>query len=317
MVSGGDDMGVKMRVGAIQMIARVAAVQENLKRAEELVEKAFSEGCQWVMLPEFFTTAMAFHPSMLDACSPLDGPALEMLCRQATKHSGYVGGSFVAACGSDRYNTYVLAFPDGQWISHDKDQPTMWENCYYIGGKDDGYMETPAGPIGAAVCWEMIRTRTARRLRGRVDLLVGGSCWWTVPDWPVLRGFWQYLHRHNAAIMEDTPRRLAKLLGCPVIHAAHAASFKGKMPLMPGIPYSSHLLGETQIVDAGGNILARLRQEEGEGVAIAEIDMGRISPSESLPEGFWIPRLPLFFRFIWAYQNLHGHWYYQRKINRH
>jgi hypothetical protein len=89
------------------------------------------------------------------------------------------------------------------------------------------------------------------------------------------------------------------------------------MPLMFGIPYSSYMMGETQIVDAGGNILARLRQEEGEGIAIAEIEMGRIPPSEPLPEGFWIPRLPLFFRYLWAYQNLHGRWYYQRKIGRH
>lgn len=310
-------MGTNIRVGAIQMIARVAAVQENLKRAEELVEKAFAEGCQWVMLPEFFTTAMAFHPSMLNACLPLDGPALEMLCRQATKHSGYVGGSFIAARGSDRYNTYILAFPDGQWTSHDKDQPTMWENCYYIGGKDDGYMETPAGPIGAAVCWEMIRTRTVRRLMGRVDLLVSGSCWWTVADWPILRALKKYWHRQNVAILEDTPRRLAKLLGCPVVHAAHAGHFKGIMPGTFGIPYSSCLMGETQIVDAGGNILARLRQEEGEGIAIAEIEMGRTSPSEPLPEGFWIPRLPLIFRYFWYTQNLHGRWHYQRNIGRH
>jgi hypothetical protein len=113
--------------------------------------------------------------------------------------------------------------------------------------------------------------------------------------------------------MEDTPRRLAKLLGCPVIHAAHAAAFKGNMPLMPGIRYSSYLLGETQIVDASGNILARLRQEDGEGIAVSNVEMGRIPPSEPLPEGFWIPQLPLFFRFIWTYQNFHGHWYYRFK----
>ena len=189
----------------------------------------------------------------------------------------------------------------------------MWENCYYVGGKDDGYMETPAGPAGAAVCWKMIRIRTVRLLRGRIDLLVGGSCWWTVPEWPVLRSFWQYLHRQNIAIMEDTPRRLAKLLGCPVIHAAHATAFKGNMPLMPGIPYYSYLLGETQIVDASGNILARLCQVDSERIAVSNVEMGRIPPSEPLPEGFGIPQLPLFFSFIWTYQNFHGHWYYRLK----
>jgi N-carbamoylputrescine amidase len=298
------------------MNAPVGAVQENLRRAEELVEQAFAKGCQWVMLPEFFTTGMAFHPSMLKASLPLEGPALEMLRCQATRHGGYVGGSFIALHNGTRHNTYILAFPDGRWAAHDKDQPTMWENCYYTGGTDDGYMETPAGPVGAAVCWEMIRTRTVRRLRNRIDLLIGGSCWWTVPDWPVLRGFWQHLHRSNVAVMEDTPRRLARLLGCPVVHAAHAGTFTGRMPLMPGVPCSSHLLGETQIVDASGNILARLRYEDGEGIATADIEPGRIPPSDPMPEGFWIPHLPFFFRYLWTCQNLHGRWYYRRKTSR-
>lgn len=61
----------------------------------------------------------------------------------------------------------------------------MWENCYYIGGSDDGILETTAGNIGVALCWEFMRTRTVRRLLNRVDLVVGGSCWWTIPEKPL------------------------------------------------------------------------------------------------------------------------------------
>ena len=51
----------------------------------------------------------------------------------------------------------------------------MWENSFYIGGDDDGVIDAGELKVGAAVCWEMMRTQTVRRLAGRVDLVIGGS----------------------------------------------------------------------------------------------------------------------------------------------
>jgi hypothetical protein len=48
----------------------------------------------------------------------------------------------------------------------------MWENYYYEGGNpnDSGILGTyDSTRIGAAVCWEFMRTMTARRLRHKVD----------------------------------------------------------------------------------------------------------------------------------------------------
>src|ERR671932_749026 len=68
-------------------------------------------------------------------------------------------------------NAYLLAAPTGEILGrHDKDLPTMWENAFYVGGSDDGVIEAAGFTAGAAVCWEFMRTATARRLRGRVDL---------------------------------------------------------------------------------------------------------------------------------------------------
>jgi len=52
----------------------------------------------------------------------------------ASMASFIVGGSFIASRSGEHYNTFVLAMPDGSTAFHDKDQPTMWENCYYLGG---------------------------------------------------------------------------------------------------------------------------------------------------------------------------------------
>lgn len=307
-------MNERIRVAAVQMRAVLGDVEQNLRSAERLVRQAFESGAEWVILPEFFTSAVAFHPRMLGAARPLEGGGpREMLQALAREYGRVVGGSFVALRAQRRYNTFVLAFPDGSTWYHDKDQPTMWENCYYEGGCDDGVLETPRGKIGAALCWEFVRTRTARRLRGRVDIVVGGSCWWTLPE-RRLPGFPRSLHARNLEILRETPSRFARMVGAPVVHAAHAGEFEGRLPLFPGFPYRSRYLGETQIVDAEGRLLGRMRSEDGEGFVAAEVELGKkVSPADPIPERFWIPDLPLQFRLMWALQNLHGRMYYSRK----
>ncbi len=299
------------------MRARLADTAYNLDLAERLAGQAFRKGADWVILPEFFPSAMGFHPDMLDAALPLEGRPMEMLRGLAREHQGIVGGSYIALRGIHSYNTFVLVSPDGKVQLHDKDQPTMWENCYYLGGSDDGILETPVGKAGAVLCWEFVRTRTVRRLLGRVDLVVGGSCWWTLPE-KRLPGFPRRLHDRNLAIMSETPRRFARLLGVPVIHAAHAGELVGGLPLAPGFPYRSHYLGETQIVDGAGRILARMGREDGDGFVTADLELAeRHEPAEALPAGFWIPELPPAFRILWSLQNLHGRAYYRRKTLPH
>jgi N-carbamoylputrescine amidase len=302
----------KLCFAAVQMKARLGDVDNNIDAARRLAKEAFREGADWVILPEFFTSAMGFHPKMHDVALPLEGRAMQMLKDLSREHNGVVGGSYIAVRGMHSYNTFVLALPDGTTLMHDKDQPTMWENCYYQGGTDEGILETPVGRTGVAMCWEFIRTRTVRRLLGRVNLVVGGSCWWTLPK-KRLPGFPPRLHDLSQQIMAQTPSRFARLLGAPVVHAAHAGDFEGKLPFSPGFLYRSYYLGETQIVDETGRIMARMKREDGEGFVTAELDLSKKhEPTESVPDGFWIPELPRAFRLLWIIQNLHGRRYYRR-----
>ena len=124
--------------------------------------------------------------------------------------------------------------------------------------------------------------------------------------------FWDWNQRKNLKVMTSTPSTLSRLLGVAIIHSAHAGDFKAFMPLLPGAPYESYYLGETQIVDRTGVILARMTREEGEGIITAEITLGRVTPTLSNTTSFWIPRLPLLLRFAWTYQNAHGSRYYRK-----
>jgi predicted amidohydrolase len=196
-------------------------------------------------------------------------------------------------------------------FTHDKDLPTYWENCYYKGGSDDGVLETPAGNIGSILCWEFIRSQTAKRLLNNVKLVMSGSCWWTVPNEVAEDN----LNRMaNLKMLKEAAPNMAKMLGVPVIHGSHAGSFEGFFsPDLPDVPYNSVYLGEAMIVNAKGKVLASRSLADGAGVVTAMIDVPATSmPSEIIPERFWIPEeMPDEWKSSWERWFESGADYYQ------
>ena len=304
---------IPIRVAAVQMRAQVGAIARNLSSAEALVCEAFRRGAQWVILPEFFPSAVAFTPAMLSAWQPLEGPPLQLMRMLARKHDGVVGGSFIAKSGHDCFNSFLLVFPNGQYFRHDKDLPTMWENSYYIGGSDDGVLATPAGPVGVAMCWELIRSQTARRLLGKVGFVVGGSCWWDV-RLPVPPKYAEEQARLRE-MLRQAPAHLARMLGVPVVHASHAGNFEGLTPGNESMPYVSRYLGESQITDGKGQVLARMTYEDGEGVIIADVTPGQVAGVLApIPDNFWTVELPSGATKAWESLNPLGQQYYATTV---
>ncbi|MCA1791081.1 MAG: carbon-nitrogen hydrolase family protein [Thioalkalivibrio sp.] len=301
----------RIRAAAIQMSPKLGDVDANLAQAEQLIAEAIQRGAQWIILPEMFTSAVAFHEAMIRAIRPLDDAPARLLQNTAKRHKVVIGGSFLANDGGRVFNRFRLFFPDGSNHHHDKDQPTYWENCYYQGGDDDGVLHTAAGDVGVALCWEMIRSRTARRLRGRIQLLLAGSTWWTLPneadaDHPYRKA--------NLDMLRQAPARLARMLGVPVIHASHAGAFAGfDGPELPDVPYDSLYLGETTICDAQGNMLTRRSMQEGAGVIMAEVDLPETpTPGETIPNRFWLPeQMPQEWKDAWARWLPRGEDYYR------
>ena len=200
------------------------------------------------------------------------------------RHGALLGGSFLCrdADGEVR-NAFLVATPDGEIAGrHDKDLPTMWENALYVGGDDGGVIEADGITVGAAVCWELMRTQTVRRLRGRVDLALTGSGWWSMSsNWPG-----QPLRRRLERANHERARRAAETfalyVGAPVVHAAHAGPLECEMPWLP-LPYRGRFEGGAIVTDAEGRLLARR-------------DRGAIAA------------------FAWNYQRLHGRPRYRRHV---
>lgn len=256
---------------------------------------------------------MGFVDAIASAALPPDGAGSQLLRELAARHGAVVGGSFICRDedGHNR-NAWLLVAPDGRVLGrHDKDIPTMWENCYYVGGSDDGVFDADGIAVGAAVCWEFMRTQTVRRLRGRVDLVVGGSAWWSIPPWPPA-AVTSRLEAANARTAASIAPAMARAVGAPVAHAAHCGPVRCPMPLLPGLPYRGHYQGGACVVDGRGGVLAWRDAGDGPGVVIADVQPGKVSPTLAAGAGFWFHPRGVLPAATWAYQNAYGRRWYRR-----
>jgi predicted amidohydrolase len=299
-----------MRVAAIQLQSVTGDIDANLAACEKLSEMAAREGAEWIILPEFFTTGVGFLPELAERSLPPDGAATELLLSLARRHGVVAGGSFL--CRDDDghvRNAFFLATPEGIAGRHNKDIPTMWENCFYVGGTDDGLIEMGDVSVGVALCLEYNRTQTVERLRGKVDIVVGGSCVWSAPKGMPFR---RYLQASIERYM-NWAQPFARLVGCPVVEATHCGHLRCRMPLLP-VPYDTNLCGGAVICDAAGNILARRDASEGAGVVVADVEVGRVKAVEARPTRFWIQELDPISKFGWHLQGWHGRRWYRRHV---
>ncbi len=195
----------------------------------------------------------------------------------------------------------------------------MIENALYVGGRTKGSHATSYGTVGTAVCWETIRTPTVKRLFNEVDFLMTGSHWWTsASNWSAFKRLLKLkeMDVKNRAMLLRAPATLSTLLGVANIHASHCGDLKGTFPVLPrrilDLNFESVLLGETQIVDNQGQVVARRTEQEGPGVITADIDLARNKTLGEFPDGYWLPPLPLRAKLIWWQQNFIGKGIYKQ-----
>jgi predicted amidohydrolase len=296
------------RVVAVQLAARVGAVEANLRHIEDVVGQAVREhGPDMVLLPEVAAAPNVCHPVMRTCARPVAGAPFQLARRLAREHGCVVGLGALTIRGRDTRNTYFLAEPDGTVHLHDKDQPSIWESNYYAAGRDEGIFDTAAGAIGCANGFEWTRTRTAERLRGRVRLLAGGMCFPSYPSWRLTGPyFWRREHETMLQFARETPGRMARALGVPAVHPSHVGDVTMRTPMAGPIPWPTILVGETQITDADGAILARLAYEDGEGYVAADVAWDEPRPRDPVPPGFWMATVPVSLHVVWHAGNAHG-----------
>ncbi len=299
-----------MKIAAIQLNADFADVKPNLIKSEKYIKQAVSSGAELVLLPEFFTSAIGFSEQMLDVAR--QNSQVPVLLKQwAAEYKVIIGGSYITFNGKDAFNLFNLVFPNGEIFAHKKDIPTQFENCYYTKGDENNVLVTPIGSFGVALCWEMIRYDTLRRITGKADLVLSGSCWWDLPiDAPPER---EPLRQYNQNLACETPVVFAKLLGVPIVHASHCGKVTAYNFPSCDKMQTRQFVGAAQIADGNGRVLARKPFSEGEGFVISDIswDTSKRKSAEKYPGEYWIPDLPDSYKRAWKTGNPKGKHFYE------
>lgn len=301
-----------MKIVAIQPALKLGQVETNLKKLEQLILAAYQEHQpDVIVLPESMTSPNVYSPLALQTPQPLQGEPLQLLIRLAMQLNVVITGGFVAIRDGHAYGTYILVEANGDYHLHDKDIPTAWEQNFYRGGVDDGVVDSTTLKCKVALVsgWEWARYGTAKRIRDqRAQLILGGMCWYSMPiNWYGVLGKWmRHEHEIYKQQSEALPAQMARLTGIPVVHAAHVGEVMSDMPLLPHVKWLTEMVGETQICDASGKVLARMSLEDGEGYIAAEVEIAEPQPLDQVQPRYWIPDMTVTSKLAWHLGNLHG-----------
>jgi predicted amidohydrolase len=105
---------VTIRLAAIQAHSMPGQVEANLDHAAGLVEQAAAQGATVVVLPELFSCGYVPNRGVWEAAEAWGGRADRWLAATAGRLGIYLGAGDAETDGTDVFNVFTLASPDGQ-----------------------------------------------------------------------------------------------------------------------------------------------------------------------------------------------------------
>lgn len=308
-------MSKRIALAIVQLNATPAPVPERLQRTASVVEKAAREGAQLVALPELFNTGYAYRDENFSLAETLDGPTVCWMKQTSARLKVYLAGSLLLRDQKDIYNALMLFAPDGRFWRYDKHYPWGWERAYFRERRSVTVAETDLGAIGLMLCWDMAHADLWRQYAGQVDLILACSCPPNIPDCtyvfpdgrqvsskdmgPIMRKLQQSAHQ----VFVETPRQQTAWLGVPYIGSTACGTVRTSIPnpvgsllaFLPTAPWllryrsqfervqaQAALVEAACILDASGRELARLRNEQGETFALAEVVLAAQRPTPNV-----------------------------------
>jgi predicted amidohydrolase len=261
-----------MRVAAIQMTTS-HEVEANLEQAEQYLAEAARRGAVLAALPENFAFMGKDSADKRRIAEPEgEGPIQSFLADVARRLKIWlVGGTVPLRQAADgRVAAACLVYDaDGRRVARydkihlfDVDVPgsteSHRESAHTVPGSEPRVVDTPAGKLGLAVCYDMRFPELFRVLSRRgAELFVVPSAF-TVPTG---RAHWEALLRARAI------ENLCALIA-PAQWGLHS---NGR-----------ETFGDTMIIDHWGQVLARMA--EGTGCVVADLDpAGRVEARSRFP----------------------------------
>lgn len=243
-------------------------VSANLARASALVRQAVARGARLVVLPENFAyfadeggksaVAERFAPGEMPT-----GPIGLAACALSLETGAWIvwGGApeLTDEASTRTHNTSFVTSPRGEVVARYRkvhlfdvalpDGSTYCESRAVAPGRDVVVVETPAGPVGLSICYDVRFPELYRALVSQGATVLTVPAAFTVPTG---RDHWHVLLRARAIESQ-----------CHVLAAAQwGAHANGRQTY-----------GHALIADPWGTVLAECG--DGEGIAVAEIDPAR------------------------------------------
>jgi len=234
----------------------------NLRSVTRLVEQAAAQDARLIALPEMFNCLGRFDAIVAQA-EAIPGPTSQTMSDLARRLGIFLlAGSIAESAPSGKaYNTSLLFGPGGELLASyrkmhlaDVDLPgqvTLKESRWILPGEDVVATPTACGTIGHATCFDL---RFPELFRALLD---AGTQVALVPSAFTLqtgRDHWDILLRARAIenqMFVIAPNQCGT-------HTPELATY-----------------GHSAIIDPWGTVLASLGDEEG--IALAEIDLARVS----------------------------------------
>lgn len=157
-------MNQYLQIGLCQM-AVTADKQENLRKAGDMVTQAAAQGARLVLLPEMFVCPYE-NAAFPHYAEEGEGEIYQYLSKLAKDNQiTLVGGSIPERCEGKIYNTSYIFGTDGELLGKhrkvhlfDVDVPggiTFKESDTLTAGDHITVIDTPAGRIGVAICFDI------------------------------------------------------------------------------------------------------------------------------------------------------------------
>ncbi|TAJ98524.1 MAG: carbon-nitrogen hydrolase family protein [Candidatus Manganitrophaceae bacterium] len=252
----------RLKVAAIQMTSIPYQVEENLQKADRMVQEAAARGARIVVLPELFNTGYCYDWKNIKVAEDLSGRTARWFRTLSKKWGIYLIGGMIERDGGKDYNTLLLTSPQGRLASYRKRCLPLQEKCYFTRGDEPLLVDTPLGRIGFGICADLLDEKIWERFRNKVNLLIVSSAW---PDFTT-GGFLFAKTAVNLRISrmpELLPKRLAESFGVPVAYAGLCGPFDSPLPLLYPYAVRSRFVGYSAVYDRGGVPVSVLKEEEG------------------------------------------------------
>ena len=148
---------MKLTISMVQMSVVPANPAANLKKAEGFVAAAAAKKSDLVCLPEMWTTG--FDWAYNERAAAGQEATIERVADMARRHKVWLNGSMLAADESGRpANTSILFAPDGRKAGIYRKThlfSLLHEEKHMAAGNTLCLAETPWGPVGLSVCYDI------------------------------------------------------------------------------------------------------------------------------------------------------------------